>query len=244
MTIRQGAVVLPLAASTANSLLQDADPALFHTLGFLRFLVTHHLGARLVAEAALCGAPIVAAVGSAMPFDPSPYLASGQLKFPLLAVYRQSSESVQRSDSWLQNNGTLMIDYVLPPLTAGQAERLLPILHACSAMMARAIQLGAEASYVPVGGAPGEPVWRRAGIEKIELASETYGTWSDGGELVFQTWSAQLRISERTDYSHGFAGSTASQDFQPLTAVNIHEDVVDSETATTVPDIVVIRTVP
>jgi hypothetical protein len=247
VTIRQGGVVLPLVASTGNTLLQDADPALFYALAFVRFLIEHHVGARLVSEATICGAPIAAAVANSIPFDPSPYLTEDQLRFPLLAVYRQSSESVSRSEMWTQSNGTLAINYVLPPLTAGQAERLLPVFHACSAMLARALQLGANAGYTPPGGAAGDPVWKLASIEKVELGAEKYGVWSDGGDLVFHTWSAELRISERTAYSFSATGdplATATQDFQPLADIEIHEDILDTETGATVADIVVIRTVP
>ena len=244
MTLRQGGVVLPLTASTANSLLRDADPALFHVLDFVRYLLRTNLEARLAAESLVCGAEITAAVRTAIPFDPSPYLTADQIQFPLLAIYRQSAESESRTQAWTTSVSTLNIDYVLPPLSAGQAERILPILHACSALMARSIQLGADPGYAPQGGVLGQPVWQFAGIEKIDLGSEKYGVWTDGGELVFHAWSAQLRLSERTTYSHGFPGSVSSQDYQPLGDVNIHEDITDSESGTVVPDIVVIRTIP
>ena len=53
----------PLTSSTANTLLRDADPAVYYALEFFAQVIRTHIGTRLLAEATAAEGYIVAAVG-------------------------------------------------------------------------------------------------------------------------------------------------------------------------------------
>src|SRR5688500_18615638 len=85
-------VTFPLPASIAESLLRDADPAVYYALEYFAQVIATHIGARLIAEATAAGATdITAAVRESMPIDPAQFLAEEHFKFPLLSLHRESS---------------------------------------------------------------------------------------------------------------------------------------------------------
>ena len=96
-TFQYGGTAYPLTASTANSLLRDADPSLYYALDYFAAMITQHVGARLIAESAGFSSPITAAVVQVAPMDPAPYLLQQQFKFPLLSVSRSALPSIRSS---------------------------------------------------------------------------------------------------------------------------------------------------
>ncbi len=122
-------LALPLTASTDNALLRDADPALFWFTQWCRGVIEVHFGPRWNAEVTNLGqAALVGKIVSAtLPYDPVPYWQQASYPLPLLAVYRTGSKFNDATATWIRRVGIWELDYILPPLSPSQFERLSPI---------------------------------------------------------------------------------------------------------------------
>ena len=180
--------VYPLDPDSVNSLLRDADPALFFGLDFWSFLITHYLGDRLIAAAKRANfAGLEAAVAQRYPWEPDLELAGNQFKFPLLAVWRKTAQHKRTTVGWESDRGTFDLLYALPPLTAGQAEQLLPILHAIAAVIRHGTTQSFDPAYTPPGGNLGDSPWDKtfAGIAEFGFDESTFGLLPGTGNLKF-----------------------------------------------------------
>lgn len=213
-----GGVTLPLVSPGTNSLLQDADPAVYYTLDYFQSVINTYIGARLVAEAAKSPAvsQITSAVSAVLPYDPAPYLTENQFKFPLLALYRSKGSFKDHTIAWPHRIAEMTLQYILPPLNAGQAERLLPALNAVATTIHERIENMFDPSYQS-----GLKVWQAAGIESIILQTETYGRWDLGQGLSFPTWTAKLQVAERVSFAAG--------GLSPLAGLDLTEDVASNQ---------------
>lgn len=196
-TFKHGGVTFPLTAATTNSLLRDADPAIFFVLEFYKNQLETHLGSRWTAEAALTSLSGTSIVAYTLPYDPAPYLNEQQIKFPLLAAFRAATNFGDRTVVWRNDTCTVQVAFVLPPLDAGQAERLLPILNAVKAVLDHQTEQGFYSTYTPSGSTAGANVWALSGVEKIELISATFGSYETTAGLNFPSIVCQLQIKER-----------------------------------------------
>jgi hypothetical protein len=199
VTLLYGGLSLPLPASTSRSLLADADPALYLALDFIAAMIRQYVGDRLVAEAAAsdCGAPITDAVASVQPYEPGPFLMQAHHPLPALFLFRHTSKNDYATLSRSHATGSLECDYVLPALTAAQAERILPVRHAIEELLADRIENGQDDAYTPPGGTLGEPVWLRAGIERIDITDVTYAGFDGMGNLYLPALAMTLTVKER-----------------------------------------------
>ena len=169
---RFGAATFPLDPSTANSLLEDADPALHETLLFLTSVLNTHIGPRLSAQAGLLGLTIPHAVESTFAFDPAPFLLSNRFKFPLLCVYRQKDVWDEQTIAYDKSTSTWLFAYVLPPLTFDQARAVQPVLRAVSVVLRRAVHMGWDPAY-----RAGDSAWTVAGLQKASMVDASYGAY-------------------------------------------------------------------
>ena len=214
--IQRSAVVLPLVAGSSNSLLQDADPALFYLLDFLRSVLETYLGPRMAAACAaanltqVSGQVISGAVAQAFPYDPGPWLLENHFDFPLLAVWRQKEVTSSRTTTWRHSVDTLGCSYILPPMSAEQAEQVLPILRAVGDVIDNRMWEARDPAYAPPGGNLDDPYSDvpYANLEYGILKSVSYGTWSGTGNLVFHAWLGSLEVAEREHKAPGTFGST------------------------------------
>lgn len=200
-----GAVDFPLTAATTNSLLRDADPAVYYALEFFARVITVHLGDRLVAEATAAGATnITSAVAETLPIDPEQFLTEEHLRFPLLTLHREST-SYKSISKRRQAKHRLRLAYVLPPLRAAEAERILPILHAVGILIDQKCTQGLDPSYTPSApvGTAGEFVWSgdRAGVSKVEVKESSIGAFQASSDLYFPAIVLTLEMSEDADYN-------------------------------------------
>jgi len=217
---QHGGVAFPLPTETTNGLLQDADPALFYALDFYETVIRAHLTTRLVAEADACEyTDITDAVAMAVPYSPEPFLTENQLKFPLLAVYRKSDTFNERTLTWRLSSGEWGIDYVLPPMTAAQAERLLPALNAVRVIVENRTDLGFDPSWNDSAR-----VWTSsyANLEKIELRSSEFQLWQLGDGLPFHALSCVLSVRERQMPADG-----AFETFERVESDVVNKDIAD-----------------
>lgn len=219
-TFRYGGTSFPLTAGSGNTLLQDADPIIYHGLQFFAGVLKLHMGARFVAECAAAGATangatITSAVAYTTPLDPTPWLLEEHFQFPLLALYRMSGKNSYRTYNWSHQTTKLGIAYVLPPLTAGQAEALAPVLATIPLIIANRTEQGFDPNYLN-----GAKVWSGAfsGIEDVSAPVEgTFGMFPGLGDLAFPAWTGVLTVNER---------QMSETDFSKFAAVDAHVDLV------------------
>lgn len=233
--IKFGGLITPLTASTANEILQDADPSIFYMCDFLKAMINTHLGTRLAAQALKAGIQgFASAVGEVVPMDPAPFLTQNQFKFPLLAIYRTQDVETEHSRFHVVSDCQVTVQYIMPPIVAGHMRIVGPILSAVRSVMLARIEQGQDPTYTPPGGALGDSAWNASGLMAIGLQSSKFGGYSDGEKLYFPTWTGTVLLREQTEF--------LSSDYDTFAGSDLHENLVDPATHTTVNDVVVIAT--
>lgn len=220
---------LALAADTGQSLLQDADPALYHAVRFLRAMLDAHMGDRWTEAATAAGlsaAQYASPVATAVPYDPADYMTREQFKFPLLAVYRTEDKLPWRSVQWGQADSTWQVLWCMPPLNAGQMERLAPFRRAVAAVLRDRIAMGLDPSYTPPGAEEGDSVWEAAGICDLDLGTARYGNMAGAGELFFPSVLLDITLREREMPVDGA--------YEEISGVDLEVNAADAATGTTV----------
>ncbi len=237
---KYGGVQYPLTGATGASLLRDADPSLYYILDFYTSMLALHLGTRIAAQASIAGAPIASAVAMYIGYDPSPYLTQGYFKFPLLAVYRKKEKMVEKSKVWRDDQADLDVMYILPPLSAAEAEQMMPILRTVGRVLDLSTEQGWYPTYAPPAGATGALVWGpdHANLEKIEITEGTYGAWEHVNDEVFFSWRGNISMTERgSKVTTGigalgaFSGATGALDLADedgTTVINIAQILTQS----------------
>lgn len=228
-TFVYGGVSFPLTTTGSNTLLKDADPVVYWALQFYASVLTTHMGARLIIEANAAQAPVLAAVAMSTPQDPVPWLQENHFAFPLLALYRISGTNNYRTVNWSQQTTKLGVAYILPPLTAGQAENLVPILSTVPLIIANRTEQGWDPGFQS-----GAKVWSGAfsGLGEIHAPVEgQFGMFPGTGDTAFPAWTGTITVNER---------QMAETDFSALEAVDAHVDLVNSG-QTTITDYVAFK---
>ncbi len=216
-TFNYGGVAFPLTTLGSRTLLQDADPVSYWALRFFKSVLVTHMGARLVSEAQSAGAPITSAVAQTTPLDPIPWLLEQHFRFPLLALYRISGANGQRTVNWSHQTTKFGIAYVLPPLSAGQAECVAPILATIPLIIANRTEHGSDPAFQS-----GAQVWSGAfaGLEDIKAPVEgQFGMFPGLSELAFPAWTGTITVNER---------QMAATDFDAFIAADTNLDLVNT----------------
>ncbi len=193
---KHGGVEYPLVAETTNALLADADPAIYYALRLFESVLNDYVGPRLLAQAALEGLNLPSAVEKTIHFEPTPFLLSDQLTFPLLCLYRSEEGWTEQNKSFNSDLSVWEWAYVLPPMTPRQIEQLHPILRS----VAVTISAFAMQSYDP-GYEEGTTLRELSGIQKMTAGRVRYGSF-EAAEGVGKWWRAvtgQLLVQERDD---------------------------------------------
>lgn len=133
---RLGGLTSPVTTAGSNTLLQDADPALYWFLQWCKGVIDTHVGPRWDAEVAAAGLALQGKiVQQTIPYDPIPLFQEAQFALPLLAVHRLESDFKEATAAWIRRSSIWCLDYVLPPLTPAQLERLWPATAAIEAAL-------------------------------------------------------------------------------------------------------------
>lgn len=204
-----GGTTFPLATSTGNTLFQDADPALFYIRSYFGAMLINYIGPRLLAQFSAYNVQlptnpataITSAVMQEYAWEPSPYLAQNQFLFPLLAIWRTAvTSSVMLTASYEHDKVIFGCSYTLPPLNAGQAENVLPILGAAYKTLRHCVTAGWDPSYTPPGGSgvtPGPWSAAFANLEEIGITSAKLGELPGEGNLHFPSLLIEGYFFER-----------------------------------------------
>lgn len=236
-SFRHGGTTFPLDPASTNSFLRDADPAVFYALEFYASVLETHLSARLLAEAAAASAShITSVVAETLPLNPEPFLTEEHIRFPLLAIYRKGS-TFRDAGTRKVSVDTLEVSYVLPPMRAGEAERVLPGLKAVAAILDNRTEQGFDPSYTPSepAGTAGELVWSltRAGVTRVGITAVQYGGYTPTPDLYFPAVVMTLVAEERSEAIvtelETYAGSDAAIDLTEPDG-NVLTDFIELET--------------
>ena len=200
-----GNAQFPMATPGGSAtLLQLADPTVFHALAYWTAMLNTHLGAAVVAAFAAAGVTtaqgsVTAAVMNPVPYDPTVYLPSTQQNFPMLGVYRKSVRTEWNERGFERDLSTIGATYVLPPLTAGQAEQLMPLLGAVYKILRARTSAGFDPSYTPPGGTVPANPWGPlfANAERMGVDSAQYGELAGEGNLHFPALVLTASFYER-----------------------------------------------
>jgi hypothetical protein len=239
-TFRVGAATFPLISGplATNPPLQDADPTLYYGLDFWAAMIRQHVGARLLAIVAGLqmspwlnsnGQPDV--VRQQYPYDVGPYLTELQAQMPLLAAWRGKTQYQKKTASYYEDRCEFTLAYILPPLTAAQAEQIIPVLRAAEAALRNRTVQAWDPSYAPPGGALGQqfdgPDF--ANVDEIGFVEGYQGGMPASGNLFFPAITMHGFVTERDNAVHG--------QFPPFAGGDITENLV-ADDLTTVPTIV------
>lgn len=188
-------VLSPLANSSANSLLLDADPCLYNIIKYFSGVLILHMQDRWNIEVARFGRTdlINKVVNEVIPYDPLPFAQDNQFRFPLLAAYRMNESYNWKTIAFYHVTSEIEILFMLPPLTSDQTEGLHPFLtHAARTLVDRTEET-LDSNFNA-----GEQVWVNAGLEQIEITKCTYGKVPGlQSNMYFPTLSMTLKCLER-----------------------------------------------
>ena len=201
-----GNTEFPLTSSTANSFLQDANPAVYYALDYCKSVLFLHLQDRWAAEVQKVRMPIADGyvVNYALPYDPGPSLLSQQFKFPLLALWEKENVTEPRTFSWYHSRKTWQLMYCLPSLSPSQMERLYPALTAVDTILRDRIEQGYDPNYQN-----GREIWSYmfAGVEKIQTQKSVLGYLTvpkDTTNLYLPTLLITIEVSVREGFNPAF----------------------------------------
>ena len=216
---RHGGVVYPLEAATTETLLKSADPGLHYALDLFATVIEEYVGERLLAQAALEGLNFPSAVERTLHFEPSPFLQSHDMVFPLFALYRTEEQWDQHTVSFEKDASVWSWAYVLPPLTPRQIEQLNPILRSVAVV----VSSFAMQSFDPNWEA-GKTLRDLSGIQKMTAGPVRYLDIEmlDGGQNEWwRAVSGKLLVQEQT--------SVVLEALDTFEGANIIEDLDEPE---------------
>lgn len=227
---QHGGAAFPLTASTANELLEDADPAIFHTLAYLEAVLDEHIGARLAAQGALVKLTFARAVREKLDVEPSEFMGVEQAQFPLLALHRKSEVDTPQTLVYDASVSEWEYAYVLPPMVPHQVKALHAILRAVARTIGHAINRGFDPAYKN-----GAKWWEEAGLTHARQASVRYGAYPaiDDESALYRCVVGTIRVVEREEYQRS--------SFEAFAGGNVAVDLKDGD-GTTVADVAVGQT--
>lgn len=190
-TFQWGGVVYPVTPATTNGALHDLDPSVYYAIAYWTAVLGKYLGERWSAECTAAGRADIAStiVKSSIGFDPDGYLTQYQAGFPLLAVYRTGETVADHTVVWERTDATWSVDWILPPLTVAQAQRLTPFLPAVAHALVDRTTEATDSIYA----AP----WQAAGLQEIGITAARYGYWQQTETLRFPCVHATALVRER-----------------------------------------------
>lgn len=200
-----GNALLPTTTSLTNTSLLDFDPAIYYILDFFSWIIATDVGPRLVAANSAIGGPITAAYAQRYPYAIEAYKLENGFQFPLIAINRTGTEFTKLASSYYSYIGSFDVWYVFPPLTAAQAEQLLPVFAAVEKAITDRTVNGFDPAYTPPGGSLGQQPWSAtlANVQEIGIDKSEYGSLQGSGDVtkLFPALHLMCHVTERKNYS-------------------------------------------
>ncbi len=227
-TWKHGGVTYPLEPSTANSLLRDADPAIYYAAALFESTINTYVGPRLLTQAAREGLTFPSAVGRVLHFEPSPFLLSGDMQFPLFCLYRTEETWVELNAASHKSASVWEWAYVLPPMTPREIEQLSAILYSVGVVVSTVANQSCDPDYEN-----GKTLRELSGIQKMQATSVRYGGFEAVDGEMDKWWRAvtgKLLVMERDELAEGalqpYEGASINIDSVTHDG-SVEEDVVE-----------------
>lgn len=224
---KRGGVEYPLVASPFVQARERIDPPLHAALAYWKAMIEKHAGAYFNALVTAAGLADLSGkvVAEAIGYDPLPYFTAAQYRLPLLAVFRTEEKFEPQTVAWYKSVGDWTLLYILPTLTAAQANALVHFLKAVSAIIVDRTEQGYDPDYQS-----GAEVWGLSGISEIGVVSAEYGAIPQlETNLRFPTCKLALIVEEREqknpglDQLGGLDGSIRAANGDPAQDVPVAE---------------------
>lgn len=212
---KHGGVEYPLTASTANTLLKDADPGLYYALLLFESVLNTYVGPRLRAQAAIHDLRFPSAVEKTLHYEPTPFLLADDLAFPLFCLYRSEEAWAERTVHFGESMAVWEWAYVLPPLGPAETEALHPILRTVAVVMREFAARSWDPDY-----SSGQTLRDLSGIQKMVPGPVSYGKLElvDKQDKFWRAITGKLFVRERDDIVaaafDSFDGADVSLDVQ------------------------------
>lgn len=224
-TFKWGGTTYPLAtvaSGATGTLVQRVDPAVYYMADYLTTMLATYAGAAWAEQATAVGGQFTgkSIVAYTMTRDPAPDLTDEQIKFPLLAVYRVSAKDFDHTLTWERSDEVWRVDYVLPPMSAAERERILPFLDAAHDITTKKVTDLQDASYRS-GARIGDT--GVTGIMEAGVIDAKFSAW-DNGKQLFPAVQMTLSVKQRR--------GIPSDAFDDMDGVDL---AVDVDTPTTAP---------
>lgn len=121
--------VYPVPTGAISNLAQQDKP-IYWLLQYFTQMLTSYAGdawTEALGRSGLTDCPNI--VGYSVPYNPLPYFQTISVPFPLLALYRVSGKSKEKTVSIQETISQLELQYYLPPVSAAQLEVLNPFFN-------------------------------------------------------------------------------------------------------------------
>lgn len=190
----------PLTSATTLSLAEQVDPLLIACLRYLKACLSYHLQSRWTAELTRTGLTLEESDGyicsTLVPYDLTVWGNQEHLVFPVLALHRDSELFNDRTLITDAINGTWILRFLLPPMTAEHARVLTPILKAASRVMAMALDQG-----FMLGVNSGSPWSTGLGLQRMKVIDCRYEPRGfEGSNNVFPSIVMRIEVEEFFSY--------------------------------------------
>lgn len=211
--LKIGGVWYPLRATDNDALasgvsvLRAVDPGCYYLLRYFERVLNWAIGTGIADVVPPSpGAPLGTAVRQTTNVDPMVWLHANTWRWPLLALYPVSEEPARdRTAVWSQTTTLYKLAYLLPPMTADQAERGFALLTAAR----RVLVLATESHGVLDIDSGGNPL-SDAGVNTVEFNKAEYGVLqSSDGALSYPSLLADVVVQyrEQADDEQGVASA-------------------------------------
>lgn len=217
-----GNASFPLPTSISNSSLADCDPTLYYLLDFCEGVLNYHAGARWKKELIRSGRTDIDGysdgyiVAMKVPYDPVPFLADTRFTFPLLAMFRKSGTISERTAAFNQIQSAIDIMWILPPLSASDAEILMPFQSSVLQILMDRIEQGWDPAYKS-----GQKVKELTGVTRIRFNDYTFGGFEIDTNLFMPALKLSINVFEQQNAPDG--------SFTDLTGISVNSDLVPSD---------------
>lgn len=194
---KHGSVVYPLTDDTSNTLLFDADPALYYAIELFTEVIKVSVGDRLLSQSALHGYAFPSAVEKTIHYEPTPFLLADEIVFPLFCLYRSEEQWEHHTASFEKDSSVWEWAYVLPPMEPAAIAAIHPILRSVSV----AVSKFAMRSFNP-DVADGNTLRDLSGIMKMHAGPVRYGTFepAEGERKWWRALMGKLFVQEKSDF--------------------------------------------
>lgn len=220
-------VEYPLSSSTIEKSNKVCDPGLNRLVEFIDGMLIIHIQDYWNALTTKIKLPELnnKVVEDAIQYDPEQYFQGMQYKFPLLAVFRTEEEKFEKTVGWYAWKGVFKFRYILPNLTAAQANTFVPVLKSIRDIVNDRIEQGYDPNY-----------FNNLNVfdgyfSQISVQKASFGTLSNPqSNLIYPTLEMDIYFEEREQKASYFPDLVGVDGYIDIVTPN--QETIDNFIAT------------